>query len=138
MIWLPTIMQVLEFHGLLIARTGGAPGVRDVGLIESALMRADAGFGGKERYDTLAKKTAAVCHGLIANHGFVDGNKRVGIAVMCLILQKNNTAISYTQSDLIALGLGIASGGIDVDAIADWIKVHIVSDSTKHSRRRGG
>lgn len=88
MIWLPSIEQIIEMHGILIRRTGGLDGIRDRGLIESALARASAGFGDYERYTGVEAKAAALAHGLGSNHGFIDGNKRVGVAVMLLILRK--------------------------------------------------
>ena len=84
MIWLPSIDQVIEMHSILIRRTGGSDGIRDLGLIESALARASAGFGEFERYPSVIAKAAAIAHGLGSNHGFIDGNKRVGVAVMLL------------------------------------------------------
>ena len=126
MIWLPSVEQVLELHALLIERTGGAAGLRDAGLVESAVMRAQAGFGGMEPYDTLPFKTAAACCGLISNHGLVDGNKRVGVAALCLILRKNGLRIAYTQPELVALGLSIACGEADETTVAGWIEAHMV------------
>lgn len=65
MIWLPTTAQVIRLHGKLIARTGGSDGVRDAGLVESAVMRAMAEYSGVEAYPTIPEKAAAVCCGLI-------------------------------------------------------------------------
>lgn len=124
MIWLPTLGQVLEMHALLVERTGGAQGVRDAGLVESAIMRANASYGGVELYDTLPLKAAAVCCGLVGNHGFVDGNKRVGIAALLLILRKNGLRIAYTQNELVALGMSIARGELRAPGVAEWIETH--------------
>ena len=108
MIWLPTAQQIMRLHSKLIDKSGGSDGVRDYGLIESALMRASAGFGGCEIYPGAIEKAAAVCCGLIRNRGFVDGNKRIGVAVMLLILKKNDVSISFTQQELIQFGLDAA------------------------------
>ena len=124
MIWIPSLEQVVILHSKLVARTGGSGGVRDAGLIESALMRANASYGGVEAYTSIPQKAAAVCCGLIGNHGFVDGNKRIGIAVMLLILRRNNVATRYTQPELIHLGLSTAQGCMDVDSVAQWIEQH--------------
>lgn len=124
MIWLPTIEQVIEMHSILIRRTGGSDGIRDRGLIESAIARATAGFGGYERYASVEAKAAAIAHGLGSNHGFVDGNKRVGVAVLLLILRKNDVRLSYSQEELIRLGLDIATDQVSPDAIIDWIERH--------------
>ena len=124
MIWLPTVEQVVRLHSKMIARTGGSDGVRDLGLIESAIMRASAGYGDFEIYPTAVQKAAAVCCGLVGNHGFIDGNKRIGIAAMLLILQKNGIALQYTQQELIRLGLEMAQGLLSAEDCIQWIEVH--------------
>lgn len=124
MIWLPTAQQVIRLHSKLINKSGGSNGVRDFGLIESAIMRASAGFDGCEIYPTAIQKAAAVCCGLIGNHGFVDGNKRIGVAVMLLMLSKNGISLNYTQQELIRFGLDAAQGLIDVNGCVNWIHEH--------------
>ena len=124
MIWLPNIDQVIEMHSILIRRTGGSEGIRDPGLIESALARAAAGYGEFERYPGAIAKAAAIAHGLGSNHGFIDGNKRVGVAVMLLILRKNDVQLSYTQQELIRLGMDIATDRVNPDDIIAWIEAH--------------
>lgn len=124
MIWLPSIDQVIEMHSILIRRTGGSDGIRDLGLIESALARASAGYGEFERYPSVEAKAAAIAHGLGSNHGFIDGNKRVGVAMMLLILRKNDIHLSYTQQELIRLGLDIATDRVNPDDIIAWIEAH--------------
>jgi len=124
MIWLPTVEQVMRLHSKMIARTGGSDGVRDLGLIESAIMRASARYGDFEIYPTAAQKAASVCCGLVGNHGFVDGNKRIGVAVMLLILQKNGVLLQYTQQELIRFGLDLAQGLLSVDECVQWIETH--------------
>ena len=125
MIWLPTTAQVIRLHEKLIARTGGSDGVRDAGLIESAVMRAMAQYGGVEAYPTIPDKAAAVCCGLIQNHGFIDGNKRIGIATMLLILRKNGVCPDYTQAELVCLGLDAAQGLLSVEEVSAWIHAHV-------------
>ena len=124
MIWLPTVEQVVRLHSKMIARTGGSDGVRDLGLIESAIMRASAGYGDFEIYPTAVQKAVAVCCGLVGNHGFVDGNKRIGVAVMLLILQKNGVLLQYTQQELIRFGLDLAQGLLSVQECVQWIETH--------------
>lgn len=124
MIWLPTTENVLLLHQKLVAASGGADGVRDMGLIESALARAQAAFGGVEAYTGIIAKAAALGCGLTQNHGFVDGNKRIGMATMLLVLRRNGIRLSYTQEELIALGLSVAQGNDDVEQIAAWIENH--------------
>ena len=131
MIWLPTIEQVLRIHDRLIERTGGSSGLRDVGLVESAIIRASAGYDDVELYPSTSQKAAAVGLGLICNHGFVDGNKRVGVVVMLLILTKNGIDLSYTQQELIDLGLNAAQGKLAVADVANWIERHAVPSDRK-------
>lgn len=122
--WLPTAQHVILLHEKITARTGGASGIRDIGLIESALARASAAFGGVEAYPTVLGKAAAAGCGLTQNHGFVDGNKRVGIAAILLILRRNDVKLCYTQEELIALGLGTAQG-MDVPQVITWLEAHL-------------
>ena len=126
MIWLPTLGQLIRLHEKTVARSGGSAGIRDIGLIESALMRADASFGGSDAYPTVLEKAAAVCCGLIGNHGFVDGNKRIGVMAMLLILKKNGFVLNYTQAELIQLGLDAAQGYISVAEVVVWLEEHTV------------
>lgn len=126
-IWLPTLEQILLIHERLLIQTGGASGVRDIRLIESALARATSGYGGIEAHPGLIAKAAAICCGLTQNHGFVDGNKRIGITAMLLILQKNAVCLAYSQDELVQLGLGIAQSQMDVEDIVRWIELHLVT-----------
>ena len=126
MIWLPTVEQIIRLHSKMIARSGGSEGVRDLGLIGSAVMRASAGYGDFEVYTTAVQKAAAVCCGLVGNHGFVDGNKRIGVAAMLLILQKNGVTLQYTQQELIRFGMELAQGLLEVDDCICWIEQHKV------------
>ena len=122
--WYPTTEQVLIFHGKLIAHTGGSEGVRSVPLIESALNRFHASFGGEELYPSIEEKAAATACGLVQNHGFIDGNKRIGAAVLLLILKMNKVALQYTQQELIDIILDIACSKADVAELVSWIHSH--------------
>jgi len=120
--WCPSVDDILRLHQKLMERTGGADGVRSMPLIESALQRFFAAYEGHEAHLSLEEKTAAVACGLVQNHGFVDGNKRVGVAAMCLILAMNNVVIRFTQGELVNLGLAMAQGDADVMQVAEWIR----------------
>jgi hypothetical protein len=74
-----TLGEVVELHRRLLQATGGAPGIRDFGALESAVAQPKATFGGSDLYPTLAEKAAALCLALVQGHPFVDGNKRVGM-----------------------------------------------------------
>lgn len=124
MIWLPTIEHILLLHQKMIACSGGSDGVRDLGLIESALARGQAAFGDVELYPAIEQKAAAIGCGLTKNHGFVDGNKRIGMAAMLLVLRRNGVRLVYTQEELIELGLAVAQGTVDVEETTAWIQSH--------------
>lgn len=124
MIWLPTTENVLLLHEKLVEASGGSAGVRDLGLIESAINRANSAFGGVEAHRGIIAKAAAVGCGLTQNHGFIDGNKRIGVAVMLLILRRNGVTMAYTQAELVTLGLNMAQGIADVEDVQKWIETH--------------
>lgn len=119
-----TEQQVLSVHEMMIKATGGSDGVRDMGLLQSALNAPFQAFGGKEIYPSLLSKAAAICRSIISNHPFVDGNKRTGIHVMLIFLEINGVQPDYTQEELIALGLGAASGALDINDVLNWLSEH--------------
>ena len=119
-----TEQQVLSVHEMMIKATGGSSGVRDMGLLQSAMNAPFQAFGGKEAYPSILSKAAAMCRSVISNHPFVDGNKRTGIHIMLIFLEINSIQTDYTQEELIDLGLGIASGNLDVNAILNWLSKH--------------
>ncbi|MCM3633507.1 type II toxin-antitoxin system death-on-curing family toxin [Paenibacillus camelliae] len=95
-------------------------------MIVSAIGRAFVTFEGQDLYPDVYKKIAVTTHALIKNHGFVDGNKRIGIATMILLLKLNEIRIEYTQKELVDLGTGIAEGNLTEVDIELWIKRHQV------------
>lgn len=119
-----TIDQLLIYHQKIMKVTGGADGVRDQGLLESALGKAEQTFDGEELYPGLTRKVSFVTFSLIKNHGFVDGNKRIGVAVMLLLLRLNGYFIRYSQDELVQLGLGTAEGKLNEKDIEEWIIRH--------------
>lgn len=119
-----TEQQVLSVHKEMIIATGGTDGTRDIGLLRSALNSPFQSFEGKELLPSLLSKAAALCRSIICDHPFVDGNKRTGIHVMLIFLEINGVQPDYTQEELIGLGLGAASGELDVNAILDWLSSH--------------
>lgn len=116
--------QVIRYHQKLIRSTGGSKGIRNKDLIDSAINRGISTYGGEDLYKTDIDKIAAITHSLIRNHGFVDGNKRIGIAAMLLLLRINNIKINYSQQELIDLGIGIADSKVQYEDIVIWIEKH--------------
>ena len=114
--------QVLHLHRVIIAATGGAGGVRDQGLLQSALARPAAAFGGQELYASMPAKAAALMHSLVSNHAFVDGNKRVAIAAVELFLQANGYRLSADTDALEELTMAAAAGHIGIEEIRIWLE----------------
>lgn len=114
--------KVLLLHQLIAQETGGGVGVRDIGLLESALNNAYATFGGEELYKTKEEKAASLGFSLISNHAFVDGNKRIGVYVMLTFLEAEGIKMNCTNKDVIDLGLSVAAGEMKYDEILAWIK----------------
>lgn len=119
-----TVDEILLLHEKLLSATGGAPGLRDRGLLESAVFGVSASFEEVEKYPTVEEKAARLAYGLIGNHAFVDGNKRVGILAMLTTLVLNEVELHYTQAELIQLGLDAARGVLPYSGILSWIKQH--------------
>lgn len=119
-----TVDEVIGLHEKMIAATGGSSGIRDKGLLESAIYSAISSYGDTEVYQTIQEKSARLAFSIIKNHSFIDGNKRTGIFVMLLTLQLNSVSIEYSQQELVELGLGIADGNINFESILAWIKMH--------------
>ncbi|MBQ8513955.1 MAG: type II toxin-antitoxin system death-on-curing family toxin [Ruminococcus sp.] len=118
--------QVLKLHEILIAETGGSSEIRDEGLLDSALNAAFQSFGGMELYPSLLEKSARLGYGLIKNHPFVDGNKRIGTHVMLVFMVLNCVELKYEDHELIDLILGIASGRCDEKYLLSWLQQHVI------------
>ena len=116
--------KVKLIHQLLAEETGGSIGVRDEGLLDSALESAFATFDGVELYPSKEEKAAKIAYSLVSNHAFVDGNKRIGVFVMLSFLSLNGIRIDATDEDIVQLGLGIADGSVEYEGSISWIKAH--------------
>lgn len=119
-----TKAQVLRLHEHLIDATGGTQGIRDAGLLESAIAAPFQSFYGVDAYPTLLQKAARLGYGLIKNHPFLDGNKRSGVHVMLVFLALNGVEPVYTQSELAAAVVAVAAGEMDCDAFCKWLATH--------------
>ena len=119
-----TVDEIISIHEKLVEATGGSIGLRDKGLLESAVYSAEASFGDVEMYPTIEEKAARLAYSLISNHAFVDGNKRIGVFVMLMTLKLNHIKLVYTQDELSGLGLDTASGKAEYEDILAWIREH--------------
>jgi len=119
-----TLEQVLVIHEDQIIRYGGSTGLRDLALLESAVFRPQTTFAGDDLYDTHYKKAAALLHGLVMNHAFVDGNKRTGTASMLVYLELNAVPFFIKNEELVKAILQVENEKWNVDKIAAWLEEH--------------
>ena len=117
--------QVLALHSALIQEFGGSDGVRDEGLLESALAAPFQTFGGQELYPSLLDKAARLCYGLAKNHPFRDGNKRSAVHSMLVFLYINEIELEYTQLELEEMIIAVADNRMSSDELKDWIEKRI-------------
>ena len=117
--------QILLLHSVLIAESGGSDGVRDEGLLDSAVNTPFQTFSGQDLYPTVLEKAVRLGFGLIRNHPFIDGNKRIGTHAMLVFLNLNSITLYYEDDELISTILSVASGEMDADGLLKWIQQHI-------------
>ena len=116
--------QVLLLHSILIRETGGTDGLRDEGLLESALEAPFQSFGETDAYPSIQQKAARLGFGFIRNHAFIDGNKRIGAHAMLVFLSLNGIELTYTQSELSDMILAVAAGAQNFDDMVIWVIEH--------------
>jgi death-on-curing protein len=122
--------EVLELHRRIVAETGGASGLRDLGALESAVAQPRMTFGGQDLYADLADKATALGFSLIQNHPFVDGNKRVGHAALEVFLVLNGADLGATVDEAEHTILDVASGHLKREGFTEWVRSHIRSAAT--------
>lgn len=120
-----TADEVITLHQRLILKTGGLDGIREVGLLESAVWNCFQTFDEEELYPGVIEKSARMAFGICQNHPFIDGNKRTAVLAMLTILRVNQISLRYTQEELITLGLSVADGTMNYEAIVSWIHEHL-------------
>jgi death on curing protein len=114
--------EVLAIHAFLLSRFGGREGVRDQGLLDSAINRPFQTFDGQELYPSPIDKASALFESIITNHPFVDGNKRTAYVLMRLLLKENNLDIVSTEDEKYDFVIIAATGKLSFDEIREWIK----------------
>ncbi len=121
-----SLADILTIHKAIIERSGGGKGIRDLGLLESAIAQQSVSFGGKELYPTLVDKAAALCFSVVGNHPFADGNKRVGHASMRMLLNLNGFTVEADVDNAEQAFLRLAAGEMNRDELTKWIADHLV------------
>lgn len=119
-----TLEQLLQLHVLVIQRSGGSDGLRDLGRLESAIATQTQEVFGEELYKGVFEKAAALCRGIIADHPFVDGNKRSGLLVATTFVEINGYVFSMKKGELEDFAVQVATEHLDIPVIATWLKSH--------------
>jgi death-on-curing protein len=117
-----TLIEVLELHRRIIDQSGGASGIRDVGLLESAIAQPRMTFSREELYPSLLEKAATLGFSIIMNHPFVDGNKRTGHAATETFIVLNGMEIDASVDEQESVVLAIASGKLGREAFVEWLQ----------------
>lgn len=119
-----TKKQILVMHGKLASLSGGAAGVREEALLDSALEQPFQAFGGEDLYPTVLAKAARLAFGLAKNHALLDGNKRIACHSMLVFLALNGVELDYSQQELSDTFFALASGTFDEAGLLEWIGKH--------------
>jgi len=127
-----TLNEVLVLYRRVIRESGGAAGIRDLGLLESALAQPRQTFSGIELYPSIVEKAAALGFSLIKNHPFIDGNKRIGHAAMEVFLVLNGYEIQATVDEQERIILDVAAGRVNRAAFTDWLITHVGETNEIH------
>lgn len=122
-----SLVEILELHEAIIASTGGAGGIRDVGALESAVNQPRLTFEQFDLYPDLVSKAAALCFSLVMNHPFIDGNKRIGHAAMETFLILNGSEIDADVDEQERLIVDLAAGKLTREELTSYINDHITS-----------
>ena len=118
------VEEVIYIHSEAVKRSGGSDGIRDMGLLESAVNAPFQSFGGYDVYPTIYEKAARLGFGLAQNHAFVDGNKRVAALAVLMFLKGNDIEIECTEFELFSMFYKLAASEVTFDDLVDWIKKH--------------
>ena len=116
--------QILRLHKQLTAATGGSDGLHDEGMLFSALSAPFQTFDGEDVYPSFQQKAARLCFGLIKDHPFVDGNKRIGAHAMLVFIALNGIELQYIQTELSDIILQLAASTIQSSDLLNWISTH--------------
>jgi death-on-curing protein len=119
-----TLDDILESHAEQIANYGGSPGIRDTGLLQSALAQPEAQFSGQYLHADLFEMAAAYLHHIVQNHPFIDGNNRVGLEAALIFLEINGIELNATDDEYVDLVLRTAQSQTDKSEIAEFFRAH--------------
>ena len=118
---------ILILHDEVLKQYGGASGIRDHNLLDSALHRPFQTFGGEDLYPSVYEKAAAVLQSIIINHPFVDGNKRTGFLLCETLLMESNMGIAAPEDKTYDFVIDVSTGAISFEDIVLWLQQHTQS-----------
>lgn len=119
-----TLDEVLAIHDSMIDKYGGSHGIRDLGLIQSAIARPQSSFGGEDLYKNIFDKVSTLFHSLMFNHAFVDGNKRTTMSSTARFLSINGYELNATQKEFVNFPLRVENQHLSIGEISKWLKSH--------------
>lgn len=114
--------NILTLYKIMVDNTGGTIGIRDTSLLESALNAPFQTFGDEELYPSIIEKASRLCYGLIKNHPFIDGNKRIGVYAMLVFLELNNFNLNFSDEEIINIALKTADSTYSYEDILGILK----------------
>lgn len=120
-----TPQQVLLIHDQAVKRFGGSHGVRDLGLVESAVARPQATYDGKDLYENIFDKAAALLQSLLKNHPFVDGNKRTALSSTAIFLQLNKYKLINYHEEEVEFAVSVDNKHLTLEEISKWLEEHV-------------
>ena len=120
-----TLGEVIALHRAIVASSGGADGLRDLGALESAIAQPKATFDSVDLYPSLVEKAGALGYGLAMNHPFLDGNKRIAHAAMAVFLELNGSSIEASVDEQERLMLDLAAGNVSRVELTAWLTAHV-------------
>lgn len=120
-----SVDQVVELHRVSIDRYGGSHGLKDPGLLESAVLAPQQTFGGEFLYPDLESMAAALWHGLVMNHPFIDGNKRIGLRAADVFLMFNGFELHGSKAELVELTIKMTLGEVTREMLVEFVRTHI-------------
>ena len=119
-----SLEQLLEIHALVVEATGGSIGLRDLGRLEAAIATQTQNVFGEELYPKLIDKAAAIMRGIIADHPFVDGNKRTAMLAGLTLVEINGIRFAAKPGELEDFAVKIATDKLDIPSIVAWLREH--------------
>ena len=113
---------IIDIHQKMIERTGGSKGIRDLGMLNSAVNSIYQTIDGKDLYPSIIEKASRLCFALNMNHAFIDGNKRIAMHMLALFLRMHDIDFKPSNQEVIRVGLALVSNQMNYEELLKWVK----------------